>query len=624
VNGSSSPHHDPLALDAAAMRELGYCVVDLLVERLQEDGPPLRRASADEMQRRLSGPPPAGPQPFEQVLARLDEDVLPYRSRVDHPRFLAFIPGSGTWPGALADLIASACNVYAGSWMESAGPSQVELEVLGWFKDWIGYPTDAAGSLVSGGSAANMTAIACAREAKAGAMRDDLVLYVSDQAHSSIARGARVLGFRPGQVRVLPTDSSLRLAPKTLAAAIETDLRAGRVPLLANASGGATNTGAVDPLSELAEVCAEHGVWLHVDAAYGGFAVLSPRAEDALRGLGRANSVTLDPHKWLYQPFECGCLLVRDGAHLRAAFEIVPDYLRDSQAAPGETNFSDLGLQLTRASRALKVWVSIQTFGLNAFRAAIDHSLELAAHAERRISESDAFELLAPRSLGIVCFRRRFSGVDEDELERRNVALIAALEASGLGLISSTRLHGRFALRLCVLNHATDRGDVDAVLDFLEREEALDGARAPDYERNPDVTESLPPPPLHSLPLFDSLSAEEAARVAALATGREAGPGETVTEQWGSERDFFVILDGTADVFVGDEHVRSLGPGEFFGELAALDWGAGFGYSRLATVVAGSPLRLLAFPEGALAELMGYPGVERQVRAAVQERLARR
>src|SRR5438876_5574278 len=219
-------HDDPLALDRETMRELGYRVVDMLVD--QSPDAPLRRAAPAEMRERLGGPPPAGPQPFEEVLARLERDVLPYRSRVDHPRFLAFIPGSGTWPGALADFIASACNVYAGSWMESAGPSQVELEVLGWFKDWVGFPVEAAGSLTSGGSAANMTALACAREAKAGAMRDDLVLYVSDQAHSSIARAARILGFRPDQVRVLPTQPSLTLSPETLDRAIEADLRAGK------------------------------------------------------------------------------------------------------------------------------------------------------------------------------------------------------------------------------------------------------------------------------------------------------------------------------------------------------------------------------------------------------------
>jgi aromatic-L-amino-acid/L-tryptophan decarboxylase len=619
-----SQHDDPLALDRETMRRQGYRVVDLLVDRLMGDGPPLRRATSAEMRERLGGPPPAGPQPLEDVLTRLERDVLPYRSRVDHPRFLAFIPGSGTWPAALADFVASACNVYAGSWMESAGPSQVELEVLGWFMDWVGYPPEAAGSLTSGGSAANMTALACAREAKAGAMRDDLVLYVSDQAHSSIARAARILGFRPDQVRVLPTDATLRLAPETLSAAIEADLRAGRLPLAVSANGGATNTGAVDPLPELAEVCGRHGVWFHVDAAYGGFAVLSERGRAELPGLELADSLTLDPHKWLYQPFECGCVLVRDGGLLRSAFELIPDYLADARADEAETNFGDLGLQLTRTSRALKIWVSIQAFGLDAFRAAIERSLELAEHAAQRVVASPALELLAPRSLGVVCLRRVFEGEDEAEHERLNTALAAALEASGVGLVSSTRLQGRFALRLCILNHGTGRDDLDAVLDFLEREEPHAAAAAPLPERHPDVTESLLPPPLRRQPLFASLSPAEAEQVATLAAEREARPGETVVEQWDSARDFFVIADGTADVFVGDEHVRSLGPGEFFGELAALDWGAGYGYSRLATVVAGSPLRLLVFPEGTLAELLRFPEVERRIRAAAQERLPRR
>ncbi|MGZ4318115.1 MAG: aminotransferase class V-fold PLP-dependent enzyme [Gaiellaceae bacterium] len=618
-----SPQEDRLALDRETMRALGHRVVDLLVDRLTVDGPPLRRATPEEMRERLAGPPPDHPQPPEQVLERLERDVLPFRSRVDHPRFLAFIPGSGTWPGALGDLVASACNIYAGSWMESAGPSQVELEVLGWFKDWIGFPETAAGSLTTGGSAANMTAFACAREALAGAMRDDLVVYVSDQAHSSTARGARILGFRHEQVRVLPTGEDLRLEPGTLERAIEADLRAGRSPLLVSVNAGATNAGTVDPLGELAEVCRGHGIWLHADAAYGGFAVLSDRGRRELQGLEHADSVTLDPHKWLYQPFECGCLLVRDGKLLRSAFEIAPDYLSEARAAEGETNFSDLGLQLTRTSRALKVWLSIQILGLDAFREAIERSLELAEHAARRVEESETLELLAPRSLGVVCLRRRFEGVDETELERRNAALAAALEASGTGLVSSTRLHGRYALRLCILNHTTGLEDVDAVLDFLAREEPAGEPAPPSRERNPDVTESLGAPPLAWQPLFASLDADEAERVAALASAREAQPGETVVEQWGSERDFFVIEYGTADVFVGEEHVATLGPGDFFGELAALDWGAGYGYPRLATVVAGSPLRLLVFADGTLAELMGFPSVESRIRAAVRERLPR-
>jgi len=305
---------DPLALDREAMRRLGYLTVDMLVDRVaDESAPPLTRATPAEMATRLGGPPPAEGESIEQILAELDEDVLPFMSRVAHPRFFAFVPSCGTWPGALGDLVASACNVYAGSWMESAGPSQVELELLGWFKDWIGYPPESAGALLSGGSVANMTALACAREAIAGPMSDKLVVYVGDQAHSSLARAARVLGFHADQVRVLPADSSYRLSPRKLAAAIDADVEAGRTPLLVSVSAGATNTGAVDPLPELAALCRERGVWLHADAAYGGFATLTGRGRERLTGLGLADSVTLDPHKWLYQPYECGCLLVREG-----------------------------------------------------------------------------------------------------------------------------------------------------------------------------------------------------------------------------------------------------------------------------------------------------------------------
>ena len=460
---------DPLSLDRETMRQLGYRTVDLLVDWLEREAPPLRRATPGEMRKRLHGPPPEMPEPFEQILEGLERDVLPFASRDGHPRFFGFVPFAGTWPGALGDLIASACNHYAGSWMESAGPSQVELEVLGWFKEWIGYPPEAAGSLVSGGSAANLTALACAREALAGPMRADLVLYVSDQSHSSVARGARILGFKPDQVRVLPTDDAFRLTATTLRAAMEADRARALTPFAVAASGGATNTGSVDPLAELAEVCEEHGAWLHVDAAYGGFAALADPG--LVPGLEHADSVALDPHKWLYQPFECGCVLVREGQALRGAFEILPDYLRDATPEAEEVNFSDLGLQLTRSARALKVWVSLRFFGLEAFRAAIRRSLEVAALGARRVEQSETLELMAPPSLGVVCFRRR------DLDEEGNAGVAAALEREGVGLVSSTRLHGRFVLRLCVLNHQSSAEDVEAVLAFLETAEPAAEAR---------------------------------------------------------------------------------------------------------------------------------------------------
>jgi glutamate/tyrosine decarboxylase-like PLP-dependent enzyme len=605
------PEHDPLALDREAMRELGYRAVDLLVDVLaDDDAPPLRRASPDEMLARLGdGAAPEHGEPAADVLDRLVRDVLPYRSRGDHARFFAFIPFAGTWPGAVADFVASAANVYAGSWMEAPGASAVELEVLGWFRDWVGYPREAAGTLVGGGSIANLTALACARAARAGAMSDDLVGYVGDHSHSSVARAARIMGFRPEQLRVLPGGADNRLSPPAVAAAIDADARAGRRPLFVVASGGSTNTGDVDPLDELADLCAERGVWLHVDAAYGGFAVLTERGRAALAGLERADSITLDPHKWLYQPYECGCVLVRDGRHLRRAFEITPHYLEDARAVGGEVNFCDLGLQLSRSARAFKVWTSVRTFGLGSFRTAIDRCLDLAELARERVRASDELELVAG-ALGVVCLRRRVDG-GEDEAERVNAGLVAALERSGLGLVSSTRIDGRYVIRLCILAPATGAADVEAVLAFLETADpapvdpALDG-----YERHPDLS-------TNRVAIAEVLGGGSDERIAAA--------GETIVAQGDSSREFYVVVEGQLDVIVDGERVRSLGPGDFFGELAALDWGAGYGYPRLATVVATTPARVRSISSEHLNELAAEASELRAaLRKAVRERLPQR
>jgi aromatic-L-amino-acid decarboxylase len=616
---------DPLGLDPVTMRELGYRTVDMLVDWLHdEEAPPLRRASPDEMRARLSGPPSDAGVPFAELLATLAGDVLPFASRVHHPGFFAFIPGSGTWPSALGDLVASAANVYAGSWMESAGPSQIELEVLRWFGEWLGLPESAGGLLVSGGSAANATALACARENLAGAMAPDLVAYLPDQAHSSLARAARILGFGPAQVRVLPVDDDHRLRPRALAGAMEADAAARLRPLFVSVSAGSTNTGAVDPLPELAAIAREHGAWFHVDAAYGGFAALTERGRAQLDGIELADSITLDPHKWLYQPYECGCLLVRDATALESAFAITPDYLRDAAAAAGEVNFSDRGLQLTRTSRALKIWLSIQYFGLDAFRAAIDRSLDLAELARHRIDDSPVLELAAAPSLGIVCFRRRF---DEDE-DARNAGLVAALERSGLGLVSSTRVRGRYAIRLCPLNHTTGAEDVERVLSFLETAEPETAAP---LERDREISgvwlraPGLDLGELAEVPLFSSLETTELARVGAMARVREAGRGERIVAQWTTSREFYVVLEGAVDVLIDDELVNKLGAGDFFGEFAALEWAAGYAYPRLASVVASEPLRLLVFPDGALNELVReFPALDGVIRAALHERLPRR
>ncbi len=461
---------DALELDPKTMRELGYRVVDLLVERIAslDETRVWRSASRAEMESRLREPPPAAPTDFEEILRRLEADVLPFTGHHDHPRFFAYVPSSPTWPGILGDLLASGVNIFQGTWLQSAGASTVELVVLDWFRQWIGYPGQASGVLVSGGSLANLTALACARETRAGGRGENAIVYLTTQGHSSVTRALRVLGFRSEQIRALPVDDRLRLRPDALAAAIEHDVRAGRQPFVAIANAGATSTGAVDPIDEVAAVCAERGVWLHVDAAYGGFAILTERGKGWLAGLDQADSVTLDPHKWLYQPYEVGCLLVRDGPLLSRAFHIMPDYLQDTAVGGVEVNFADRGIQLTRAARALKLWISLQYFGVDAFRAAIDRSLDLALLAEERIRASAELELLSPATLGVVCFRRRPPGVGEGTLERLNADLDRRLAESGVGMVSSTRIDGRFALRLCILNHRSGPADVERVLAWLE------------------------------------------------------------------------------------------------------------------------------------------------------------
>jgi aromatic-L-amino-acid decarboxylase len=534
----------------------------------------------------------------------------------------------------LGDFIASVSNIENSSWLDSAGPSQLELVVLDWFKGWIGYPAEAAGVLVSGGPAANMTALACARESLLGAMNERVVAYVSDQAHSSVARAARILGFRPDQVRVLPTDGRYRMRPDALLGAMDADLHAGRQPLFVAASAGSTNTGAVDPLPELAEICQERGAWYHVDGAYGGFAALTERGKRGLRGIELADSVTLDPHKWLYQPYECGCLLVREGQQLRKGFEITPDYLKDTAVAAEEVNFADRGVQFSRMCRALKLWVSLEYFGVDAFRTAIDRALDLARLAQARIEASEELELFVPLALGVVCFRRRFGGTDdEDELARLNAALVEGFAESGEGVVSSTRLRGRYALRMCVLNHTSTARDVEGVLDWIEQATVpLAGVAEPEiaaYDRHPDVHDQpwlrrrpVDAAELRTLPLFASLTDAELRLIAHSAYEDTAAAGGAIVRQWDPSREFYVILEGTADVRTAEEHLAHLGPGDFFGELAALDWGASFGYPRLASVIATSPARLLVLRGARFNTLVrDVPGFGDRIRRAVRERL---
>jgi glutamate/tyrosine decarboxylase-like PLP-dependent enzyme len=457
------------------MRRLGYGVIDAIVDRVTglRDQPATRPTDRTTMAQRLREPAPEhGSEPMA-VLARALSDVLADGMRVDHPRFLAYVPSPSNFVGAMADALASGFNVFAGMWIASPGAAEVELVAVDWLRQWCGLPDGTGGIFLSGGSMANLVALAVARHARFGGDPDAArkgVVYCSDQTHASIGRALRTLGFGADRVRRLPTDGRFRLAPECLARAVAEDRAAGLTPYCLVANAGATTTGAVDPLPELADLCSAEGLWLHVDGAFGAAAVLADAGRAALAGLDRADSLTLDPHKWLFQPIECGCLLVRDRQFLRAAFYERPEYLRDVDS-PGrsgeEVNFYDLGPQLTRGFRALKLWMSVQVFGVASFRAAVAHGIALAELAERHLRHDSTWDVVTPAQLGIVTFRHRFPGRTATETDELNARIARASVDDGAATISSSVLSGRTVLRLCAINPRTTVDDIEETIRLL-------------------------------------------------------------------------------------------------------------------------------------------------------------
>ena len=452
------------------MLALARRAAELIVTRIETlpDGPAWRGGSRSELEAVMREDPPEEGRPAQEVLERAARDILPVASRVDHPRFFAFVPSSPTWPGVLADFMAAGHNIFQGTWLGASGPSQLEVVVLDWFRDWISYPETASGVLTSGGSAASLDAFVAARE-DAGAPQRATV-YMSDQSHTSLSRAATIVGVRPECVRKVQSDEHFRMDMDHLASMIDEDRAAGFTPISVCGNAGTTNTGTVDPLNAMANYCEAEDIWLHVDAAYGGFAVLTEHGKKLLEGMERADSIAMDPHKWLFQPFEVGCLMVKDVRKLEAAFAVQPEYLQDTQWGADHPHFGDRGLQLSRSFRALKIWMSIQTFGMAAFRRSVGRGIELAAQAEAYVRESGVLQIANPASLGVVCFRvsPRGSDLSADRLEKVNAAVQVRVIESQVAMMSSTRLHGVYSLRLCILNHTTTWDDVRETLHCIE------------------------------------------------------------------------------------------------------------------------------------------------------------
>lgn len=458
-----------LTLSREEMKAMGYRVVDLLVEHhagLLENDTIVEGGTREEMETLFREPLPLHGRPPLEVLERTARDVLHRVNHVDHPRFLAFIPGPSNFVGAMGAALAAGVNVFAGNWYEGAAAAQVELLVLDWLRELFGLPAEAGGIFVSGGSAANVTALAVARRVMLEDQVGGAVVYVGDQTHSSVERGLRLLGFPTEAIRRLPTDSDFRLDPATVAAAVGADREAGLRPFCLVATAGTTNTGAVDPLPALRDLCTAEELWLHVDGAYGAGAILCEEGRVQLEGIGSVDSFSLDPHKWLFQPFESGVAWVRSDRELVQTFRILPEYLKDVDAGAGEVNYCDRGVQLTRSFRALPLWMSLQVFGRHGFEEGVGRGFEMARVLAAGL-EARGWEIVTRPSMGIVTFRYAPPGWSREAVDHLTRALVESIDARRFTVVFSTELRGRPVLRACPINPRLAAEDMEAVAEHL-------------------------------------------------------------------------------------------------------------------------------------------------------------
>jgi len=460
------------------MRALAELAVDLYAEFLDglDQLPISRHAPAGEVRAAVLRPVPEDGLSDDELVAHLRDVLIEWGVQCGHPRFLAYVTGSGTVPGAIAEMLAAGVNMNVGGWQLSPSASEIEMHLMRWFAGRFGMPAGAGGLLVSGGAMANMVGLKAARDHGAGwdtrrdgiAAGPPLVLYATSETHVVTDRAADALGLGTAAVRRLPVDQDLRMSVPSLREAIAADRAAGRLPLAVVATAGTTSTGAIDPLAAIADVCRDEGVWMHVDAAYGGPAVLADDLRPQLAGIDRADSIAFDPHKWLYIAQSAGGVLVRDVQLLADAYQVHATYVwQDRERTGAGVSIGELGPQYSRGFQALKLWVSLLAHGGRAYAERISHDAALARYMAERVGERDRFQLAAPVGLSICCFRYAPEGAGEPYLSRLNERIMTELQLDGRVYISNALLGERFVLRACIVNHRTEADDIDAVLDVV-------------------------------------------------------------------------------------------------------------------------------------------------------------
>ncbi|PYV61869.1 MAG: pyridoxal-dependent decarboxylase [Acidobacteria bacterium] len=457
-----------LEISPDEFRRLAEKVADLAAEYLREmDSRPIPPSITGEEVERLFRTPLSEQGIGEESLSGL-RDVIEH-SRAQNGRFFGYVLGSGEPVASVADLLASVLNQNVTAWRSGPAAVTVERTVVGWLAQAIGC-AGFRGSLTGGGSSANLMGLAMAREAKMPANEagsrgaPQAVIYASEEVHMSIPKSVALLGIGRKNLRLISTDSNFRLIPDELERAIQHDKAEGRIPIAVVASAGTVNTGSIDPLAQIAEIARGHGLWMHVDGAYGALAAIA--APGKFVGMDLADSLSLDPHKWLYQPLDCGCLLYRDVNAAHAAFAHTGDYAKALTNDPIEGfAFFEESLELSRRFRALKLWLSLRYHGLQAFRDAIQKDLDLAQRLASSIAKRPDMQLLAPVELSAVCFRYiGDKSLSEDELNRHNAAILKQVVKQGRVYRSNATLLGTFSLRACIVNHRTTADDVDMVV----------------------------------------------------------------------------------------------------------------------------------------------------------------
>ncbi|MGH8979403.1 MAG: pyridoxal phosphate-dependent decarboxylase family protein [Acidimicrobiales bacterium] len=461
---------DPLGMEPAEMRRLAHWVVDRVVDHFEHgpERPAVATGAPDTLTEALGGAPPELPVDALASMTTLVDVALANMQHGDHPRYFARVPSPSSFGAVLGEWLATGFNAIGTSWAGGSGPTTVELVVLDWLRALLGMPEGTEGVLTSGGSMANLTGLAAARHATGPG-----VVYLSDQAHASIARDLGAIGCVPEDIRLLGTDEQYRMPVEVLSEAIRADRRAGRRPAIVIATAGTTNTGAVDPLPELADLCAREDLWFHVDGAYGAPGALCEKGRRLLSGIERADSLVLDPHKWLFQPYDVGSLFVRRQGALEAAFSMTPEYLADTTARAREVDMRNRGLELTRRARAIKVWLTFQIYGLEAIRGAIARGIELAEHAEHVLRDDERWHVVTPAQLAIVTFERAGgrtevrSGTQKGAGHEDPATAVARVARDGVAALSSTTLRGRSVFRLCTINPRTTHADIEATIELL-------------------------------------------------------------------------------------------------------------------------------------------------------------